>query len=154
MEEPFGVITLSPVVLYTGPRTSNTTVSDPLKAHKVIRESGCQNLGGRRIPVDSKLNVKNWKYHLQNFGDKQLLDLLEYGFPLNFDRNLPLIATEENHASTKNYANDVYTYIGDELKHGTMSGPFKDKPIDLHVSPFIARHKPDSDVRRTIVDLS
>ena len=35
-----------------------------------------------------------------------------------------------------------------------MLGPFTNKPIDLHVSPFMTRQKPDSNVRRTIVDLS
>ena len=41
MVEPFGVIPLSPLVVYTGPNTSNTPVSDPLLAHKLVRESGC-----------------------------------------------------------------------------------------------------------------
>ena len=35
-----------------------------------------------------------------------------------------------------------------------MLGPFKDKPIDLHVSPSMTRDRPDLDVTRTIVDLS
>ena len=45
-------------------------------------------------------------------------------------------------------------YISEELKHGAMLGPFISKPIDLHISPFMTRHKPDSNVRQTIVDLS
>ena len=48
----------------------------------------------------------------------------------------------------------MQTYISGELKHGAMLGPFQSKQIDLHVSPFITREKPDSSVRRTIVDLS
>ena len=35
-----------------------------------------------------------------------------------------------------------------------MLGPFDQKPIPLHISPFMTREKPDSEVRRTIVDLS
>ena len=35
-----------------------------------------------------------------------------------------------------------------------MLGPFHQKPIPLHISPFMTRDKPDSEVRRTIVDLS
>ena len=35
-----------------------------------------------------------------------------------------------------------------------MLGPFKSKPIDFHVSPFMTRDKLDSSVRHTIVDLS
>ena len=52
------------------------------------------------------------------------------------------------------HSGDVRTYIVDELKHGAMLGPFQSKPIDLHVSPFMTREKPDSSVRRTIVNLS
>ena len=43
MGEPFGVIPLSPFVVYTGPNTSNTSVSDPLLAHKLVQKSGCPN---------------------------------------------------------------------------------------------------------------
>ena len=35
-----------------------------------------------------------------------------------------------------------------------MLGPFDQKPIPLHISPFMTREKLDSDVRRIIVDLS
>ena len=35
-----------------------------------------------------------------------------------------------------------------------MLGPFAQKPIPLHISPFMTREKPDSEVRHTIVDLS
>ena len=35
-----------------------------------------------------------------------------------------------------------------------MLGPFDKKPISLHISRFMTREKPDSEVRRTIVDLS
>ena len=154
MEVPFGVIPLSPLLVYTGPSTTGTRVSNPLIAHKLVRQSGRPNFLGNRIPVDSKLNIKNWRFHLQDYWDKQIVDLLEYGFPLDFDRDAPLLSTEENHASATKFNKDVSTYINEELKHGAMLGPFKNKPIDLHVSPFMTRDKPDSTVRRTIVDLS
>ena len=130
MGEPFGVIPLSPLLVYTGPNTSNNQVSDPLLAHKLVRQSGCPNFGGSRIPVDSKLNIKNWRFYLHDFWDKPLVDLLEHGFPLDFDRGAPLLSTEQNHASAKNFACDVQTYISDELKHGAMLDPFKTKLKD------------------------
>ena len=91
---------------------------------------------------------------MQDFWDKQLVDLLEYGFPLDFDRDAPLMSTEENHASAKIFASHVQTYISEELKHGAMLGPFASKPIQLHISPLMTGDKPESKVRRTIVDLS
>ena len=155
MGEPFGFIPLSPLLVYTGKNTDKKQVYDPLLAHKLVKQSGCPNFLGCRVPVDSKLNIKNWRFYLQDFWDKQLVDLLvEYGFPLDFDRDALLTSTEENHASAKNFASDVNTYISEELKHGAMLGPFVSKPIDLHISPFMTRDKPESKVRRTIVDLS
>ena len=68
--------------------------------------------------------------------------------------NTELVSTEENHASAKQFSSHVQTYIREELKHGAIFGPFEHKPISLHISPFMTRDKPDSDTRRTIVDLS
>ena len=102
----------------------------------------------------SNLNIDRWKFHLSDYWDSQLLDLLEFGFPLDFDTNTVLTSTEENHASAKQFPSHVETYIQEEIKHGAMLGPFEHKPLTLHVLPFMTRDKPDSDTRRTIVDLS
>ena len=90
----------------------------------------------------------------KNYLDRQLLDLLEFWFPLNFDTNTVLTSTVESHASTKQFSSHVESYIKEEIKHGAIFGPYEHKPINLHVSPFMTRDKPDSDTRRTIVDLS
>ena len=124
MDNAFGVIPLSPLILYQGPKTNNTAVSDILALHKAVKNSNCPNYMGIRIPVSSKLNIKNWKYYLADYWDKQLVDLLEFGFPLDFDRNCKLHSTEENHASGRDYAYDIECYIQEELKHGAMLGPF------------------------------
>ena len=51
-------------------------------------------------------------------------------------------------------ANFRIKYIEEELLHNCMLGPFDNKPVALHVSPFMTREKQDSQLRRTIVDLS
>ena len=35
-------------------------------------------------------------------------------------------------------------YLQEELDHDAILGPFKNKPINLHISPFMTRDKPDS----------
>ena len=82
------------------------------------------------------------------------MDLLEFGFSLDFDRNLVLCSTEVNHASATYFTHDVCAYIREDLKHDVMLGPFKLKLIDLHVSPFMTREKLDSGIRLIIIDLS
>ena len=55
-------------------------MSDLLAPHRPVRETGCPNFGGRRIPEDVKLNIPNWRFYLADLGDKQLLNLLEFAF--------------------------------------------------------------------------
>ena len=83
-----------------------------------------------------------------------MLDLIEFGFPLDFDRSIELNSTEVNHNSALQYVDHVSKYISEEIKYGAIWGPFKELPFPCHVSPFLTRDKPNSDSRRVILDLS
>ena len=37
--------------------------------------------------------------HLNTYWDQQIVDLLEFGFPLDFNRNVRLQSTDDNHKS-------------------------------------------------------
>ena len=152
--EQFECIPLDKFVTCQGPDVCWENIPDILQAHRLIRDSGIPNFLGMRIPVKTNLNVSNWKKHLSDYFNQQLLDLIQFGFPLDFDRNVDLCCTHRNHASAVEYASHVDQYIQEELKHGAIMGPFNSPPIPLHVSPFMTRPKADSDVRRTIIDLS
>ena len=82
------------------------------------------------------------------------MDLIEHGFPLDFDGNCHLGHTVANHTSAVQFSDHVDQYISEELQHGALLGHFKHKPCILHVSPFITREKSNSQLRRTIIDLS
>ena len=107
-----------------------------------------------RIPVQMNLNVSNWRKHLVDYFDQQLPDLIQFEFPLDFDRNTQLCSTFCSHASAIEHSSHVTQYIQEELKHGAIMGPFNSPPILCHISPFMTRPKADSNVRRTIIDLS
>ena len=81
-------------------------------------------MGGLRIPVKTDLNVSNWKEHLVDYFDQQLI---EFGFPLDFDRSRDLQSTLVNYALACLYPDHVDRYINEEV---------------------------GSDSRRTIMDLS
>ena len=83
--------------------------------------------------------------------DKQLIDLLQYGFPLDFNRASRLVATETNHSPALQNKQHVGNYIQEELQFGATLGPFDSKPLDLHVSPLMVRDKQDSSKKRTIM---
>ena len=95
----FGSIPKSSLKLYVGPPVNWEDAPDILQAHKLVKASKLPKYLGRCIPVESGLNIKKWRHYLANYWDRQLCDLLKYGFPLYFDRKCLLNSVEENHTS-------------------------------------------------------
>ena len=150
----FGFIPKSHLQIYNGKPKSYDVIPDIIQTHIMVRNSGSPNFLGCRIPVKSNLKCDIWDSYLAQYWDQQLPDLLRYGFPLDFDRNSPLMASEQNHTSAIRLDNHVTKYIKEELHHEAILGPFQSKPITLHTSPLMVRDKQDSDTKRTIMDLS
>ena len=150
----FGFIPLTPLQVYTGAQTFNTVIQDLVALHGTVKASNLPNFMSCRIPLESQLNITNWRKYLINYWDQQLSDLLAFGFPLDFDRSCPLQATEINHASAVTYSQHIDKYLQDEIQYGAIYGPFDSKPFPLHVSPFMTREKSGTSKRRAIVDLS
>ena len=107
-----------------------------------------------RVLVQGQQNVENWRNFLSNYWDKQLIDLLTFGFPLDFDRSRPLNTTIGNHKSAQQFPGQVQGYLDKKISHGAILGPFKDLPFKIHTSPLMTRPKQDSGKCRTILDLS
>ena len=96
-----------------------------------------------------------WKKHLVDYWDDQLIHLLRYGFPLDFNRDCHLKTDKQNHASAIKYPGYIKAYLQEEIAHGAILGPFTDSPIvETHHSPFMSRDKPGSKNHRVIIDLS
>ena len=127
----------------------------PIKGHAMVKQYQKPNFLGARLKVDSQLNLGAWKLHLSDYWDKQLIDLLYFGFPLDFNRTFPLKWEGSNHSSAINFPRDIEAYLSQELAHNAIVGPFTEHPCPGgHISPFLTREKPNSDNRRVIVDLS
>ena len=123
--------------------------------HRRIKVSGTHNFMQSQIQVQSQLKPEVWQKYLNNYWDSQLVLLLRYGFPLDFDYTSPLQSVHENHSSATEYTKDVQAYLSEEKQFGAILGPFQEAPIEnLHVSPFLTRDKPGGSHRRVIVDLS
>ena len=105
--------------------------------------------------MNSQLKVSEWEHHLVDYWDRQLLELIRFGFPLDFNRSCELGKYTGNHTSACEHPKDIEAYIHEELLYGALVGPFAENPIaEGHCSPFMTRNKPNSDRRRVIVDLS
>ena len=63
------------------------------------------------------------------YWDRQLLDLLKYGFPLEFNRSCNLDKYTGNHSSATDFPGDIEAYLQEELSYGALLGPFETHPI-------------------------
>ena len=150
----FSFLHLNNLMVYTGDEITWTKIPSIVEAHNIVRNSAKPNFMGARIPVSSQLNINAWKSHLVRYWDNQIVDLLQYGFPLDFDRSRQLQSTYLNHSSALKFPHHVQNYIETEKKYGAILGPFTEFPFQSHVSPFLTRDKPNSNNRRVILDLN
>ena len=150
----FGFIPYNDLMVYTGQEVVWGSVPDIIQAHNLVRRSAMPNFMKLRVPVTSQLCVEAWKKYLYTYWDKQLVDLIQYGFPLDFDREVILQSTFFNHASPVKYSDHVSAHIQTEMQYGAIYGLFAQPPFQCHISPFLTRDKPNSDKRRVILDLS
>ena len=143
----FGYIPLNDLKIYNGPDIFWQNIPDILEALRIIQNSGVPNFLKSRIPVPTQLNPERWYFHLQDCWDQQLPDLINYGFPLDFDRKFKLQPTYHNHTSANQYMEHIDQYLSEELKYGAIYGPFKQLPFPVHISPLMTRPKQNTDKR-------
>lgn len=112
-----------------------------------------------KIPVFSKLIVEFWRDELVFYHDNEVCDMLQFGWPLGFDRgSVRLVNTKKvkNHRGAREFAKDIDKYIRKEFSYGAILGPFSKNPFsdDLAISPLNSVPKSGSEERRVILDLS
>ena len=89
------------------------------------------------------MNIDNWKLHLAEYWDQHILDILEYGFPLDFNREFQLIPTEVNHESA---LQNVKNYL--QLDYKAILEAFTQPPFPIHISLLMVRDKQDSEQKK------
>ena len=101
-------------------------------------------------------NLDAFEEMLEGYHDMKIIDYLKYGFPLNATD----IAINEERPSNQKGAQahpaEISEYIKNELKAGTMIGPFHTNPFgkEARFSPLDTRPKKESDQLRVILNLS
>ena len=81
--------------------------------------------------IKTQLNPDKWRSYLSHYWDQQLPDLIQYGFPLDFNRDAKLISAEANHTYAIEYEQHIDQYVAEELKYGALYGPFEHTPIPV-----------------------
>ena len=126
-KDKFGFIPLGDL---TQPKVNlaNKSVDSPLDIHKRIRASQVLNFLFFQINVTSQINIEAWE---EVYWDKQLLFLIRYGFPLDFDSKFEadLQYNGKKHPSAIQFPSHVETYRKEEIEFKAILGPFTDPPI-------------------------
>lgn len=78
-------------------------------------------------------------------GARQLLDCIEFSFPMGYVGPVFDTTTYNNHPSAVAYTEAIQSYLDKESRCGAMFGLFGDPPFHpwAHVSPLMTRPKSD-----------
>ena len=93
-----------------------------------------------------------WRSILADYPNLQLVDHLEFGWPLDYVFNTPPKSTLRNHANALNIKEHVASFVEKECEFGAMLGPFIQSPFQC--SPLMTRSKKKSVSTHIILDLS
>ena len=115
------------------------------------------NYLGARIPLQhTRLNINKWRQHLVGYEGAEIVQFLQYGFPLGLSDDSPpaLVSTLRNHGSSYQFYKHIDEFLVTGLERGELAGPCKTPPFqEVHISPLMtAVKKPNS--RRAVFDAS
>ena len=60
---------------------------------------------------------------MEAYWDRQLIELIQFGFPLDFNRSCTLTHEQGNHKSVADFPAYIEAYIAEELKYGALLVP-------------------------------
>ena len=67
--------------------------------HNLVNSDGRPNFAGLRIPVPTGLHIRAWEKHLWDYEDKEIIEFLNFGWPITYSKELPPSSYYRNHPS-------------------------------------------------------
>ena len=127
-----------------------------LQLHQQVVASGVPNYAGCRVPLTSNFNIAYLEEKLEAYHDKEILEYIKFGWPVDHDGRETQSTPPRNHDSATKCPGEVRKYLIKEATYNAILGPFKHNPISSSValSPLSTREKRDSTERRILVDMS
>ena len=127
-----------------------------VSANRKVRDSGHHNFEKCKIKVNSNWDTELMKTWLQDYHDSDIMDYINYGWPLNAHNTAEVTEVPSNQQGALQHHEEMKRYIKKELEHGSIIGPFKSNPFDksARFSPIDTRPKRNSDQLRVIMNLS
>ena len=111
------------------------------------------NYLGARVPLlHTAFNLDRWRHHLIGYHSPEVIQFLEYGFPMGLDQSATLTPALANHGSAYQFYPWLDNFFSSGLARGGVTGPCGSAPFDnVMVSPLMtAAKKPSS--RRAVYD--
>ena len=107
-------------------------------------------------PVPSGLNFDHLETELADYTDRDILFLLRYGWPINYEGPSCLLCVCHNQKGATAFPGHIDHFLRKEVEAASVIGPFKSSPFDIEtmVSPLNTVPKKNPAVRRIIVKLS
>ena len=132
-----------------------TALHNLVSAPSASYPEGTYNYIGAKISLaHTGLNIPTWRNLLSDYPRKELVDFLEYGFPIGVDIEGLTEPSLKNHSSSYMY----YTYIDKfcikEISNAGLTGPFGNIPFPIssyQLSPLMTSFKKPSS-RRPVFD--
>ena len=132
-----------------------------LSLHKLVTAPGhsypanTYNFQGARIPLaHTQLNIPKWKELFASYPKADIIQKLEFGFPIGVEKEPDLVPATKNPSSSYMFFSWVDKFCVKEISKCGLTGPLATVPFtDFHVSPMMtAVKKPDK--RRVVFDAS
>ena len=110
------------------------------------------HLGARVTLPHLALNLDRWRYHLTGYEDGEIVQFMEFGWPLGLSASPDLECATRNHGSSYMWFDHVDKFVCQEVEEGGLSGPFEKAPWwNTIISPIMTAHKKVRS-RRTVFD--
>lgn len=131
----------------------NITAAPGIRADGSTYPALTPNHIGARVSLPHvKLRLDRWRYHLVGYENADIVQFLEFGFPIGLT-NLPdLECSSQNHGSAYMWYEHVDKFVCTEVTKGGLAGPFRKAPWwNTVISPLMTAHKKVKS-RRTVFD--
>ena len=126
-----------------------------INASKTVQQSGVPNYRGCQIELPSGFNLNYLEKQLKGYHDRNIINLLKYGFPIGHDGGKGSSKVPKNHTGVTKFPKQMVSALQKEIDSRAVLGPFTDPPFEKSFySPLNSVEKKGIKARRLILDLS
>ena len=81
------------------------------------------------------MNIPLCRIMLLDYSDHEIVEFLEFGWPVGYVKPDLLLTTVRNHRSALIFSEHTNDYIQKELSYNALVGPFERNPFSVPLSP-------------------